>query len=49
MRCLKCRKDGIAPETQVCPQCGVHLPSLMRDLLGPGTLLQGGNYRIDYP
>jgi formylglycine-generating enzyme required for sulfatase activity len=48
MRCLNCRRDGIALDTQVCPQCGVYLPSLMRDLLPPGTLLDGGKYRIDY-
>jgi serine/threonine protein kinase len=49
VRCLNCRKDGLALETQICPQCGVHLPSLLRDFLPPGTLLQGGHYRIDYP
>jgi eukaryotic-like serine/threonine-protein kinase len=49
VRCLNCRQDGLALETQVCPQCGVHLPSLLRDFLPPGTLLQGGHYRIDYP
>jgi eukaryotic-like serine/threonine-protein kinase len=48
MRCLNCRREGIALETQVCPQCGVHLPSLMRDLLPTGTLLDGEKYRIDY-
>jgi formylglycine-generating enzyme required for sulfatase activity len=48
MLCLNCRRDGISISAQVCPHCGVHLPSLMRDLLPPGTLVQGGNYRIDY-
>jgi eukaryotic-like serine/threonine-protein kinase len=48
VRCLNCRKDGLALETQICPQCGVHLPPLMRDLLSSGTLLQGGHYRVDY-
>jgi eukaryotic-like serine/threonine-protein kinase len=48
MRCLNCRRDGILLNAQMCPQCGVHLPSLMRDLLPPGTLLRGGEYRIDY-
>jgi serine/threonine protein kinase/Flp pilus assembly protein TadD len=48
MRCLNCHQDGIALETQICPHCGVHLPTLMRDILVPGTLLHNGNYRIDY-
>lgn len=49
MRCLNCRLDGISKTTQICPRCGVHLPSLMRDLLPAGTLLRGGDYQIDYP
>jgi eukaryotic-like serine/threonine-protein kinase len=49
VRCLNCRKNGLALETEICPQCAVHLPSLLRDFLRPGTLLQGGHYRIDYP
>ncbi|MEA5570565.1 serine/threonine-protein kinase [Calothrix sp. UHCC 0171] len=49
MRCLNCRLDGIPQSTQICPRCGVHLPSLLRDLLPPGTLLRGGDYQIDYP
>jgi eukaryotic-like serine/threonine-protein kinase len=49
VRCLNCRKDGLALETQICPQCGVYLPALMRDFLPPGTMLRGGDYRIDYP
>jgi eukaryotic-like serine/threonine-protein kinase len=28
MQCPNCHTDGIAPETQICPQCGVLLPSL---------------------
>jgi serine/threonine protein kinase len=49
MRCLNCRLDGIHTSTEICPQCGVHLPSLMRDILPRNTLLQNGNYQIDYP
>jgi serine/threonine protein kinase/regulator of sirC expression with transglutaminase-like and TPR domain len=48
MRCLNCRLDGIPKATQICSKCGVHLPSLMRDLLPAGTLLRGGDYQIDY-
>lgn len=48
MRCLNCSRDGIDPATQVCPGCGVYLPSLMRDVLPPGTELNGGKYEIDY-
>jgi eukaryotic-like serine/threonine-protein kinase len=48
MRCLNCRRDGISPNVQVCPHCGVNLPALMRDLLPQGSLLDGGKYQIDY-
>jgi serine/threonine protein kinase len=49
MRCLNCHKKNIPISTKICPQCGVHLPSLLRDVLPHNTLLQSGNYRIDYP
>ena len=42
MRCLNCSREGLTTETQVCPGCGVYLPSLVRELLPPGTLLHGG-------
>ncbi|AFZ14509.1 serine/threonine protein kinase [Crinalium epipsammum PCC 9333] len=50
MRCLHCRRDGIPISAQICPNpdCGVYLPSLLRDVLPPETLLRGGSYRIDY-
>ncbi|MUG98479.1 hypothetical protein F7734_41765 [Scytonema sp. UIC 10036] len=48
MRCLNCRLDGIVQSTQICPKCGVYLPSLLRDVLTPGTRLRGGDYSIDY-
>ena len=37
MRCLNCRHDGIPTSVEVCPKCGVHLPSLLRDVLPLGT------------
>ncbi len=51
MRCLLCRRDGIPVTAELCPNpdCGVYLPSLMRDVLPMGTLLRGESYRIDYP
>ncbi|MEA5570566.1 serine/threonine-protein kinase [Calothrix sp. UHCC 0171] len=49
MRCLNCHQKNIPISTEICPRCGVHLPSLMRDILPQNTLLQNGNYRIDYP
>jgi len=49
MRCLHCHHDEIPASTVVCPQCGVHLPSLLRDVLPGGTSLRGGTYRIDHP
>lgn len=48
MRCLNCHQKGISLSTQTCPRCGVHLPSLMRDVLPHATVLQNGTYRIDY-
>lgn len=47
MRCLNCSRGGLAKETQVCPGCGVHLPSFMRDVLPEGTELHGGKYHIE--
>jgi len=48
MRCLHCHEDEIPISMVVCPQCGVHLPSLLRDVLPAGTQLRGGTYRVDY-
>lgn len=48
MRCLNCGQKGIPLSVEICPRCGVHLPSLMRDVLPHGTLLQSGTYRIEY-
>lgn len=48
MRCLHCHRSGIPVMQEVCPQCGVHLPSLLRDVLPPGTRLREGSYHIDY-
>lgn len=49
MRCLNCGYTGISVNAVHCTNCGVHLPSLMRDCLEPGTLLYHDTYRIDYP
>jgi serine/threonine protein kinase len=48
MRCLQCETEGIPTETQVCPTCGVYLPSLLREILPPGMRLHGGTYRIEH-
>ena len=32
----------------MCPECGVYLSSLLRDVLPTGTLLRSGAYRVDY-
>jgi F-box protein 11 len=48
LRCLHCRRDGIPITTELCPQCGVHLPSLLRDVLPGGVLLRSGAYRLDF-
>lgn len=48
MRCLNCHQQEIPLSTEICPNCAVNLPSLMRDVLPHGTLLQNGTYLIDY-
>ena len=48
MRCLNCGANGIPLDTMICPKCGVHLPSLLRDVLPHDTLLDRGKYCIDY-
>jgi formylglycine-generating enzyme required for sulfatase activity/predicted Ser/Thr protein kinase len=48
MRCLNCYKDGIALKAELCPNCGVHLPSLLRDVLPNSTQLKSGTYEIEY-
>ena len=49
MRCLNCKADNIADSEEFCPDCGTHLPSLLRDILPGGTTLKGGTYQINYP
>ena len=50
MRCLQCHQDGVPITAEICPnpECAVYLPSLLKDVLPPGTVLAGGRYRIDY-
>lgn|GEM_PF-2583048 len=48
IRCLVCQTEGIPADTVVCPNCGANIPSLLRDTLIPGTLLNGGAYQVDY-
>ncbi|MDJ0718483.1 MAG: protein kinase [Prochloraceae cyanobacterium] len=50
MRCLNCGRDGISISATVCPHddCGSHLPTLMRDCLSNGTILES-KYHLDYP
>ncbi len=49
MRCLSCGEQGIALDAEICPKCEVHLPSILRGCLPPGTPLLHGTYQIDYP
>jgi serine/threonine protein kinase len=49
MRCLNCGEQGIDLGAEMCPKCEVHLPSLLRGCLPPGTLLLHGNYQLEYP
>lgn len=48
MRCLHCSQEGIDPASELCPNCGVYLPSLLREVLPKGTQLRSNTYRIDY-
>ncbi|WP_354634726.1 tetratricopeptide repeat protein [Planktothricoides raciborskii] len=48
MRCLNCHTEGILPQAQYCFKCGVHLPTLLRDVLPTGTRLKADTYEIDY-
>jgi len=48
MRCLNCNTDGLPLDTEICPSCNVHLPSLMREILPPATQLRSGTYQLDY-
>ncbi|MCM1982842.1 serine/threonine-protein kinase [Lyngbya confervoides] len=48
MLCIKCGTRDLPDNLVVCPTCGVYLPGLFRDLLAPGTELDGGKYRIEY-
>ncbi|NJO65753.1 MAG: protein kinase, partial [Richelia sp. RM2_1_2] len=47
MLCPNCREDGISTSTEICPHCGVYIPSAMRDMLPIGTMLRQETYRID--
>ncbi len=48
MRCLNCHQQDIPPETENCPNCGVHLPSLLQDVLPSGTTLRSDTYQIQH-
>lgn len=48
MYCLNCHYEDVPPDSELCPRCKIHLPSLLRDVLAPGTLLRSDTYRLDY-
>ena len=48
MRCLNCGVKGIGLETEICPQCGAYIPSLLISTLPHGTKIDSGKYQIDY-
>ncbi|GAB4464657.1 MAG: hypothetical protein OHK0029_34830 [Armatimonadaceae bacterium] len=48
IRCLSCQTEGIPADTPVCPNCGANMPTLLRDTLSPGMVLNNGAYKIDY-
>ncbi len=49
MKCLNCRKCQITLTTEICPQCNVYIPALMRDILKIDTILHNNSYKIEYP
>ncbi|MGK7933315.1 MAG: protein kinase [Microcystaceae cyanobacterium] len=49
MRCLNCHTDNLSAELESCPHCGVHLPSLLKDVLPTGQTLKNNTYQINYP
>ncbi|MGK7943429.1 MAG: protein kinase, partial [Microcystaceae cyanobacterium] len=49
MRCLNCHTDDISPELESCPHCGVHFPSLFKEVLPTGQRLKNNTYSIEYP
>jgi len=48
VRCLNCRMDELPVATELCPRCGTHLPTLLRDLLQPKATLRGGTFHVQY-
>lgn len=48
MRCLNCHQEEIPSTAEYCPQCKIHFPSLLRDVLAQATLLRNQTYRLDY-
>ena len=50
MRCLGCGRDRISIFATVSPHsdCKVYLPSLIKDCLPHGTILES-KYNLDYP
>ena len=48
MRCLNCHQEEIPSTAEYCPQCKIHFPSLLRDVLAQETLLRNQTYRLDY-
>ena len=49
MKCLNCKKCQITLTTEICPQCNVYIPALMRDILKTDTILHNNSYKIEYP
>jgi len=48
MQCLNCHYENLPSDTEHCPRCKIHLPSLLRDVLPGGTRLRSDTYRLDY-
>src|SRR5688572_21620230 len=48
MRCLYCHTEGIAIGADICPGCGVKISTALKNVLPPGTDLDGGRIKVEY-
>ncbi|EAZ89003.1 protein kinase domain-containing protein [Crocosphaera chwakensis] len=47
MRCLNCHLDNLPETTQLCPNCGAQVLSLLQEVLPQGTQLRSHTYCLD--
>ena len=47
MRCLNCHMDNLPETTQICPNCGAQVFSLLQEVLPKGTQLRSHTYCLE--